>query len=117
MITCRNCGHIYVECKTKARGVNLHTKIGSKNDVVVTPEFYKITDDEETPSISCDCKKLDIIFTCDFCGRPVEEKEFSLVEDRHGKRLVSCSRCAQDRPASSNITEVNIEDFKFTAKS
>ena len=116
MITCRVCGHIHVECETKAKGVNLHTKIGSKNEVIVTPEFYRITDGGKPPKIACECKKLDLMFTCDYCGRPIEEEVFSLVEDRHGKRMVSCDRCVEDRPASSKIEEVEIGDFKFKAK-
>jgi len=117
MITCLDCGSVFVECETRARGINLHTKIEDKGIVTITPEFYQITDEGKEPSLACNCGKLNIGFGCDYCGNILKGSVIRIVEDRHGKKLVSCKICATDRPPSSKVTEVKTDSLKFIAKS
>ena len=117
MITCSACGSIYVECTTKAKGINVHTKIEEKGIVIVTPEYYQIRDNGKKPILACNCGKLDIVFACDFCGKIIRDNTANIVEDRHGKKLIGCKMCSGERPASSKVIKIKTEDFKFVAKS
>jgi len=114
MITCLNCGNIYVKCETEAKGINVHTKIEDKDTIILTPEFYQITDTGKKSKLSCQCGELDIGLSCDYCGVIIKSSTVNIVEEKHKKKLVSCNRCAGDRPASSNITKVKIDSLKFT---
>jgi len=117
MITCSECGNLFVECETKAKGLNLHTKIEDKGIVIVTPEFYQIADEGKDPSLACVCGKLQISLACDYCGIVIKGSTVSIVKDRHGKKLVGCKICATDRPPSSKITKIETESLKFITKS
>ena len=116
MITCSSCGQLFITCETQSMGMNLHTKIEGKNKITVIPEYYQISDSGSQPKLACLCKKLDIAFHCDYCGRPVTSKTIKVIEDKHGKKLFSCLRCIEDKPASTKITDEEIDNFKFDIK-
>lgn len=113
MITCKDCGHVFIKCNTQSMGMNLHTKLGEKNKITVTPEYYQIEDAGDNPELSCLCKKMNLIFVCDYCNNVIEEKEGNIVTNRDGKKLVACNRCTKDRPKSSTIEKADIANFKF----
>ena len=117
MITCSHCGNLYVECETQTIGKNLHTKIEDNNTVIITPEFYKIIDTGKDPQIKCSCKKLNIVFQCDFCGKVLEKEEAKLVENANGEKLVSCNNCVKGMSQSSKITDFEIDKLTFKAYS
>ena len=117
MVTCKKCGNLTVNCETHAVGQNLHTKLEDKGLVTISPEYYQISDSGNKPVLSCICGKMDIVFTCDYCGKAVDEEPAKLIEDSNGRKLVSCEYCAEGRPKNNTITDLDVDKITLKVKS
>jgi len=106
MVTCKNCGNMFVKCDAEALGMNLHTKIQTDNEILVTPEYYRIRDEGKNPKVGCECGHTELRFYCDYCGEAINAKTVYLVTEPNGNRLMSCARHAESVPEDFEVVRV-----------
>jgi len=116
MITCNNCGNLFIQCDTRARGVSLHTKIVKNTEVLVTPEYYRIEDTGEESVLDCSCGKTDICFICDYCGETIHNNTVFIVTEPSKRQMVACTRHVAGLPEGYTSQEVEISKMNFIIK-
>lgn len=116
MITCDNCGNLFIQCDTIAKGMSLHTKIVKDKEVIVTPEYYRIEDNGGESIISCICGKTKIVFICDYCGDTIHDDVVNIVTEPSKRKMVACKRHVKGLPDDYTSKEIKISDVNFTIK-